>query len=280
MNLLRRYKRASLSCICFIFLSVHCIAQDTSLHNYFSLQGGMNMLKRQDLIFSPFIHNDISFLNTEIRYGHERRLRQDIVISFSSFQSSITGAYDYYSDGDTLTQFPHAFNLIDINYSLSKKIMEKERLTLYAGGSFANNIDVMNYYYGFASYFGYFATFSLSGMAQVTYKINENSKIHAGVSVPLVSQVARSPYLINDDEFIQNNYSHNGVKTFFAYLADGNMETLNHFQKLTAEITYSTQLSERWEAGVQYSFDFSHYSPVASFTSVENKINILIKYNF
>jgi len=244
------------------------------------VETGPAFIKRQDLIFSPFIYNDASLLSIGIRYTHTGKLKQEVTLRFSGYEATVNGEYEYLSDGEPVSSYPHTFFLVDANYSVTKKMFSNEKMELYAGGTFANDVDALNYYYGFAGYFGYFATFGLDLSGSYTYHLNERSRFDAAVSIPLLSLVARSPYLVNDDEFMYNSYSHNGLKTFFAYLGDGSFQTVNHLQKITMDLAYNYKLSQHWELGFVYGFDFTHYSPVASFTSIENKLHVSAQFNF
>jgi hypothetical protein len=238
------------------------------------------MLKRQDLIFSPFIYDAGSFQNIELGFTHEEIFRHTVEVAYSGYNSSFFGTYEYLNDGKPTETLPQFFNLIDINYTFNKPVCSKNNYSLYAGGQFANNVDVMTYNYGWAGYFGYFATFGINLTGSINYKFNNTNMLEAGIAIPFVSLVARSPYLMNDDEFIANNYSHNGVKTFFAYLTDGKFETINHLQKVEFNLNYTRLLSEKWAIGGSYNLDFTHYQPVAAFTSIENKFHLSASYTF
>ncbi|HZV44401.1 MAG TPA: hypothetical protein VFF90_07980, partial [Saprospiraceae bacterium] len=115
--------------------------------------------------------------------------------------------------------------------------------------------------------------------AEYQYHITPKSKLTGKVLFPLVSQVARSPYLANDDEYIENNFDHNGVKTFFAFLGDGDLQTLNRIQQLEINLGYQHQLSDRWSIGGLYAFRFIHESKPLNFLSYRNTFYFNLAYS-
>lgn len=253
------------------FLTATCAGQ---AKNELSLNVGMSQLYRQDLIFSPFIHKDLSFLNFGLEFSREARYFQKASIRFGNFKPIITEPYDFTSDEKTVTTAPHNFNLIDIDYLFGRKIKQYNQAHLTAGALFAMDVQALNYWYGNSSYFGYYSAISLGAFGRYEYAIDKRSRITGTLQLPLFAWLARSPYLVNDDEFIENISSHSGFKTFFAYLGDGKLVTLNQWQELDLEVKYRYDINEKWKAGAAYLFEFIHSSEPRNLLSYRHSLNI------
>lgn len=242
-------------------ISIQLQAQNSTV----SLSWGPGFYARQDQTFSPFVHTDWSFLNFSAKYTRSAKWEQFVGIGFGNYNPSITPAYTYDSDEQT---YPHTFTLVNLDYGLGKQLNNgTDQHKFSAGGLFEADVEPSTYEYGWASSFGYFASFSLGGWFTYKYIPDEKNSFSAKVAMPLVSLVARSPYLVNDDEFIENTYSHNGFKTFMAYLADGEIQTLNNIQQVELLLDYKRQLSEKWQIGGSYEFRFIHASSPTNFLS-------------
>ncbi|GAA0879485.1 hypothetical protein GCM10009119_24530 [Algoriphagus jejuensis] len=262
------------------FLAIHSQAQDLGIENKLTLSFGPSILARQDLIFSPNIHNDFSFLNFGLGYTREAKLYQTVRLNYAGFNPMVIDPYEFTEYGEFETAYPHSFNLVDLDYSLGKKVLVTEKSALTIGGMFSTNIQAMNYVYGRFSNFGYFATLGLGAFVQDKFTINEKSHLTATLQLPFVSWLSRSPYLVNDDEFIENIFSHSGFKTFMAYLGDGQLATWNKLQTFDLEAKYSYTLSERWDLSAAYAFEFIHASQPRNLLSFRNALNLSATLKF
>ena len=87
--------------------------------------------------------------------------------------------------------------------------------------------------------------------------------------------MARSPYLINDDEFIENTFSHNGFSTFFKYLEGGHVVTWNELQSVEIGLNYQHMISEKWSLGAGWKFSFIHAALPKDLFSVQNNLSVM-----
>jgi len=233
---------------------IFCLA--AAQENNLSFGFGPGHLARQDLTFSPFVHQDISLQNVFLGYQHKASWQHDIAVEIGAYAPILTDPYRYGDDAET---FPHSFLLVDLTYSLCKPVFQARDSNRWVmGGFFKADIQPSYYNYNPFSSFGYFASFGLGVAAGYAYRFNEKDHLLCKAQIPLLALIARSPYLINDDEFIENTYSHNGVKTFFAYLADGKFQTLNRMQQLQLDIEYTRSINTWWDIGAAYSFQLLH----------------------
>ncbi len=259
--------------ICILFLTILLLpsgdiwAQEKSL----SFRFGPGHIARQDQIFSPFNHTDWSLVNTGIRYETRNKVHQWIDLGVGSYDPILTPSYSFDDDKQT---HPHSFMLVNLTYSLGKPIPSANASCQWTTGGFIeNDIQPSTYNYGYAGSFGYFASIGLGAWARYAYDLNKRNSLALTAQLPLIVLLARSPYLVNDDEFIENISSHNGLKTFFAFLGDGEIQTLNRMQQFELHFTYTHSLNDHWKLGFWYEFHALHARmplPLIQFRNVVN----------
>lgn len=257
-----------------------CIGQEIKTETALTLSFGPSYIMRQDLIFSPFVHQDFSLLNLGLDYTRKAKYFQKVSLRLASFDPMVTTPYSFTFNGDTFTADPHSFTLVDLNYQFGKKVKESQHSSLTVGGLYSTDIHAMTYVYGIFSHFGYTAAFGLGGFSKYERIINEKSKLAATLNLPLFAWISRSPYLVNDDDFIENISSHSGFKTFFAYLGDGEMATFNKIQTFDLELKYEYDFNERWDFGAAYLFEFIHISQPRNLLSFRNSLNVSASFKF
>lgn len=266
--------------VALIFLSTatQCVSQD--LKNNLQLQIGAGNIARQDLVFSPFIHRDFSPLNFGIRYQRDKKYFQNAYLHFALLSPSHTDVYQFVDDNKIETTSPHFFTLVDLDYWFGKSIKQTDKVSTKVGLSVNADIQALNYFYGRIGSFGYFSSFGLGGFLHYTYKVNGKNSLTGYASLPLISWVARSPYLVNDDEFIENTSSHSGIKTFFAFIGDGKPATVNRLQMVDIGASYTYHLSSKWDLGINYLFEFIHSSKPRNLLSYRNSIFFNTSFKF
>ncbi len=256
------------------------VAQESQKKNSLSLHWGPGYLTRQDLVFSPFIHNDFGFLNAGLDYTRFVRNFQELRISYSGYAPMLTEPYEFLVHGELQTAGPHLFTFIDLDYMLGKRITSSGGLHLTAGGLFTSDIQALNYVYGRLGYFGYYAAIGLGGFLRLDYLAGDRHGFGTALRVPFVSWAARSPYLVNDDEFIENTASHEGVRTFLDFLGDGEIATWDRLQYFDLNIYYVYRLNARWHLGAGYLLEFIHYTAARNLLSAENIISLSATIRF
>ncbi|WP_026969503.1 hypothetical protein [Algoriphagus terrigena] len=245
-----------------------------------TLSVGPGFLNRQDLIFSPFAHSDFSILNVGLDYTREAEFYQKVSLRYANFNPMVTAPYGFTFHGEPETAYPHSFNFIDLDYQFGKQVKGIQNGNLKVGGLFSTDIQATSYVYGRISSFGYYAAIGLGVFGTYEIPINEKSRLSTTLKLPLFAWLARSPYLVNDDEFIENISSHSGFKTFMAYLGDGQLATWNKVQTLDFELKYEYDLSERWGIGAAYLFELIHMSQPRNLLSFRNSLNFSGSYKF
>jgi hypothetical protein len=253
---------------------LNCRAQKIEKKSTVTLRLGPGYIKRQDMIFSPFVHSDFSLMNLGLSYSRESNYFQKISLDYGNFNPMVTDPYEFTFHSEPNTAYPHSFNLINLDYQFGKDVKDIHNGILTAGGLFSADIQAMNYVYGRISSFGYLAFLGAGAFGSYTEPITEKSMLVATLKLPLFVWLARSPYLVNDDEYINNASSHSGFKTFMAFFGDGKMATWNEIQTLELELKYEYDLNKRWGFGAAYLFGFIHVSQPRNFLSFRNSLNL------
>lgn len=241
------------------------LAQKTSL----SMRLGAGHLIRQDLIFSPFHHSDVSLMNGALRLERQSpKLYQWVDLGASVYNPSTVPSYSY---GDNDRTYPHNFLFVNLAYAVGKEVKTlKPEAKWMLGGLFEMDLQSSTYNYGRVSSFGYFIAFNLGAWARYKHTLANRHTLTTTVTLPLLSWIARSPYLVNDDEFIENIASHKGLKTFLAFVGDGQLQGINKVQQSELHVQYTYQLSKKWSVGAQYEFHLLNTQKPVSLTQMRN----------
>jgi hypothetical protein len=260
--------------------SLSSFAQEKQPVNTLSFNYGMGHISRQDLVFSPMVHSDVSFMIAGLEYTRMANLFQNIKLKYSNYTPMVTAPYEFSELGESKTAGPHYFTFVNLEYLIGKQIHESERATTIIGAGISADVQLLNYVYGRIGSFGYYSAFGMNVFVRQNYKINERSQVAGTLSLPLFAWLARSPYLVNDDEFIENIISHSNLKTLGAFIADGELVTWNSWQSIDFEGKYTYDLSGRWELGAAYLFKFIHASEPRNLISLQNTLVFSANFKF
>ncbi len=265
-----------------IFTSALNAQDSTNASNFISIEYGIHHLSDQDLILSPFILKDLSGANISLTYKRYARLAQWVEISFDAFDPTYPEPYNYYTNPDSTIEetINNDFTFVRLNYGIGKTLRSSEKCAWTVGGMVENTVMAKYYYAGYFSTFGYFASFGLSAWSQFGYAFDNKNSASVSMHFPLMAWVCRSPYLANDDMFIENTESHKGVKTFFAYVNDGNLQTVNKLQQFNLKLDYIYKINPKFSVGATYQFSILHNNTPVNLTSIQNGLNIKATYNF
>lgn len=242
---------------------------------------GASHLARQDRLFTPFVHSGVSVQQLDLGWRRSARLEQFAELHYGGFAVSRFDAFEFTSAPETepYRAYPHGFTFVDLRYGIGKK-WPAGHWTLAAGGALDNDVDALSYQFGRVSFFGYFAAFSLSPWFEAARPLGAKGRVELSVSTPLASWTARSPYLVNDDEFIENTLSHSGLRTFLAYVADGSFVLPDRFQKLGFSAAYTHTLGRRWTAGLRYRFQGLRHTEPLTLISYQNDLRLEVGLRF
>lgn len=241
--------------------------ENNEVKNSFSLGWSGASIARQDLIFSPLVHRDFSALGLKIAYQREGIFVHKIEVQFNSLAPAYQAPYSFYEDEEHYTAQPHQFSLIRLNYSMGKRIFQNEKMKFWTGGALLSDLQALNYQYGRISYFGYYLSAGLGVFARFEYFLNARQGFSFQLRIPIVSWMARSPYAINDDEFIENISSHRTLKTLGALWSDGQLVSWNRLQYGDFRLNYFYNLTKQWSVQAGYGYSFIHSEEPRPLTS-------------
>lgn len=244
------------------------------------LYWGMGKLKKQDLIFSPFVHQDWSPLNVALNYKRSGKLEQRASIRYGHYSAYTGQLYSYAWDDIVYPKLEHSFTEVDLNYSLGKKLAEKNQWSLILGGRFRNRFQISYYDYGPSAQFAYHMPIGLDAWLNVSFNPGKKHHLEANLNLPLFSYVARSPYMGQDDEYLERISVHGDIKIFFQHLASGELQSWGSSQIIDFDLGYQYELSDRWELGAAYSFSMNLHEGPRDFKSYEHLFLIGTNYKF
>lgn len=243
----------------------------------FSLSAGVDYIARQDQIFSPFVHGGVSAANAALSWERSKQLDHLFELRFGSLSADRWASYQYSwnPEPEQYATHPHQFTMVDLNYGVAmSRSLGNARFQL--GGIWENNVQALSYNTGPFSFFGYFAAFGLGPWAGISSPVGEKSTLDIGLRAPLVAWTARSPYLVNDDPFIENTSSHSGLKTFLSFVEDGVLHLPDKLQKLTFSARYLRHSGKRMDIGIAYRLQFIRHTVPLSLISYQHSLGVQI----
>lgn len=259
-------------------------AQDEMAKNKIGLHYGLHFFARQDQLFSPMIYHSTSPLNLNLNYANEKSKKIHWAeAEFTLYDASWHDPYDYQTGFDSIktqTTLPTGYTVVTARYAYLRHLATNSLGEWWLGGMNDNQINSIDNQYGPFATFGYFAHFSLAPVAYWKAQLTDRSGLDASVWFSIFSWVARSPYAVNDDEYILNIQSHNGFKTFFNYLGDGDVHLINHLQQFNLNLGYTYSFPLHWNIGAEYRFEFLRDSEPETLISYQNFINLKASYVF
>ncbi len=262
-----------------LLVFIYSNGQEQSERNSFTIKFGPEYILRQDLIFSPLIHADLSLVNLALEFQRDAFYYQKLNVGFATFNPGIIVPFEFTEHEKIKTASPHYFTFLDLDYLIGKATSTNEN-PLIVGLLFSADIQLLNYVYGRIGNFGYLSSIGLGGFIKKTLRISDKSSLMGSSQLPLISWLARSPYLVNDDEYIENLSSNSDLKSFMQFQNDGKLNTLNHLQILDLEVKYLYKFSHRWGIGAGYSFNYIHSVLPRNLLSFRNSIDLSVNLKF
>jgi len=264
----------------FLGIPAPLFGQENTLPNQLSLEMGLGHIARQDKIFSPFIHRDVSFSQFQLRYSREKRWFQQLDLGYAGFSPMLNSPYSFTIAGETEQAYPHSFTFIHLDYKIGKRVWSNSKAGFTTGLLYATQLQLLNYAYGRIGSFGYYSTFGLGVFGRYTYQLTSKSELRTSLQLPVLLWLSRSPYLVNDDVFIENISSHASLRTMADFIADGKLTTVFRNQELSFSQQYVYHFSERWEIGAVYTFNFMHSPLPRRLLSYQNNLGVIINCRF
>jgi hypothetical protein len=238
--------------------------------NSIGIYWGTGNLEKQDLIFSPFVHQTWSPVNFTLNYERSAKLEQRATIRFGSYKAHTGDLFSYQLDGETYPKLEHSFTRLDLNYSLGAEVAGNDQWKFILGGRFRNRFQISNYDYSAAGSFGYCLPIGLDGWFNLGYEPEGKHRFEMNLYLPLFSYVARSPYMGQDDEYMERISVHGDLKIFLNQLTSGQIQSWGTSQIVDLDLGYRYAISDRWELGAAYLFSMNLHSTPVRLSSYEN----------
>lgn len=258
------------------FLIVPLLRSQDTRNTQLQLNIGPSLLTRQDLVFSPFIHNSFSLLNGGLELQRNKIGYSFWRLQYAGFESGLATPFEYRLDDSIAIAEDHSFTMLQLAYGCGFKLNKKDSIPPILGFGLQLDVQAMTYQYGLFSFFGYYSTTAFNIWYRQVVPMGQRCRWIGQAEIPVVSWMGRSPYLVNDDEFIENIYSHNGFTSFFEYYADGHLATWNELQRVDIGIQFQYDLSDRLTGGIAYKGSFIHASEPRDLYSAQNNIHLTL----
>lgn len=262
----------------------HCVLMaQQAVSKSIQLNMGIGHLVRQDLSFSPMIHRKWSPVN--LQFGYERKtdkMVQHIQAGFNMYKPSIGKPFEYYRDNpeNVLTSYRHSFKQVELNYRFLFPAISGDKFNFSFGGRQRNRLVASDYMYAITSSFAYYFSFGLDASFQLNYRIDEKNRISANLNTSIFAFNTRSPYLGIDDQYLEDNYSHNGFKAFLNYIGNGQMQTWDKAQDMDLSVTYEKRISDRWSLIATYYLATNFNQSPTNYNSIQNTLFVGGKLKF
>lgn len=206
------------------------------------------LILRRDLIGSPRLQHGPGLAAGALSYARTRsanahRLELDLAAAMVRTQPD----FEYLSlaEREPLMTAGSPLVYARIRYAYLRELpLGRERLALRLGPALDFDIQKLEYVHSPSSLGGYHGVFALDARAELELRLDTSARhrLRVGASVPVFAWVARSPYAINDDAQVYANVDHNGFKTFFRYIAGGQLQSWNRLQAVRLELRYDLRL--------------------------------------
>jgi hypothetical protein len=239
-----------------------------------SASGGVSFLARQDLVYSPFVHDDISRHSYRLRYQRAGKYFHFAEAGFTYNSSKLTDPYEMDMGDHEHVIMPHEFLHIDLSYGFGKGVQPNGKYRAWIGGAIQSDLQAGFYNFGLSNMFGDFLNQSAQVWYRRTYSFKNKHQLSMQVALPILSWIARPPHMAEDDEFIENISSHNSTKILLAFIGDGQLATWNRLQRLNLAAEYRYPITGRAQIGAEYRFDFIHTNIPRTLLSYQHQLNL------
>lgn len=256
-----------------VLLLITLSCQSAASQNSLELTYGLRHYQRQDLTFSPLIFKGTAPINLGMSYQRTgEKLQTKVHIDLAGFACRSVAAFEYskWDEVGPLTVPPSNFWMIGMGVDHLRQIRGSGRpMTWYAGLSLRAQLGALFYEFGEYGAFGYTTVAALSPSVAGVWKMSEKNSLHFSLSLPLFNWIARSPYAINDDEFIERQSNHRAMKTLLRLSGDGHWASLGQVQAGTFSVKFNRTFHAKWALSLGYDFSLLRAQDPHPLTAME-----------
>jgi hypothetical protein len=254
------------------------MAQD-SHESRIIIAAGASHMSHQDLTHTPLVHGGTTPRSLGIRFERLGRWQHFLAANVSTVESRRGEPYPMLFDDHGHDTAPHAYVFFDASYGIGRRVPARTG-SAALGAAARLDLHATDYSYGVETNFGYFINPSLDLWYRHEIELGSRHRVSARAQAPLVSWVARSPYMVNDDRFIENIASNDPLRIALAFLADGELAGWSRTQRLDLGLDYHYLLSQRLGLGASYRFAFLRDSEPRPLTSVRSSVYLTTSIRF
>lgn len=211
-------------------------------HNELSLGWTPRVVLRRDLIASPRQYVGPALFAVALRYDRTKRANaQRLELDFAKATLRSQPDFDYLSwpEAEPATTEGSPLTYVRLRYAYLRELpVRRERLALRLGPGLDFDIQQLDWVHHPFALGGYHGVFALDARVELELEPRARHRLRASASAPLLAWATRSPYAISSSEQIYANRDHDGAKTFFRYLAAGEVQTWNRLQALRLDLRY------------------------------------------
>jgi hypothetical protein len=271
-----------------VFINSECgftqsSVQDTGqahFPNAICISAGSSALFRQDLIYSPFVHSDRSLRSFGLSLQRDKKLFQYLDISFSHNTSQIGEPREIEMGHHLHPVLPHEFLFISAAFGIGKAVKTTPKRKDWLGCALKADLQATFYSFVLSDMFGYLIEQSANAWYRRSYDFGKQGQLAAQIELPLLSWLARPPYLAEDDEFIENISSHQSPKILLALVEDGELAAWDKYQRVNFQVEYLYPLFKKFQIGFDFRFTFIHAREPKPLLSYHQILNLTSHYKF
>jgi hypothetical protein len=233
---------------------------------------------RQDDLLSPLVHEGLAPFGGLFAYRWRGRGAGWLVgLEVDSTPAKSGPTFEYPTDDGTAETYPSSWTTVRIPLGWGKGLAHTEQLDVVLGGMFDTRIEHLSWSYGLTSTSAYSGTFTLGPWLDAHWKPVKRWTLEGSVTVPLFGWLTRSPYALNDDEFMKANKTHNPIVTIGAYIADGGPTWVGEDQAVRACAGAVYALKGRTSLLAAYRFEMLHFSDPLPATVYGNALDLGVR---
>lgn len=247
-----------------------------------SLASGYHHIARQDQVFSPMVHRGSAFPNIGLAYSNDgKRQRHVAQLGYNGYSAGFADTYTFIDlvDGTEQTTARSSFTLVDLAYELQRTVGDTGKVEVLVGAGFFGQLGAFDHGYAFPS-FGYTIFMGIGPSLRVQHALNDHTRLYANLSFPVLSWVARSPFALNDDEFIEHQRSHRTLPTLGAFIGAGRWASFGSFRRMLLEVGTDRRIAVRWSLGLRYALEYLDVSQPRRSIGYRNSLDITVTYHF
>jgi hypothetical protein len=232
---------------------------------------GSNVFARQDQTFSPFVHSGSGGLAARVSFQHFRKWEHQAELAFAATSFSKFPTFRFYTPeikDEAQTGAPHQATMLDVGYSVGHVLWSRPKHRWSAGIFTDLDVDALYYVHARISHFGYFIAIHGGLWTRWRYTPHPKHQLALTGHLPVLAWVAHSPYLINDDVFIEQASNHKTLTILGNFIAGGAVKNMSQYQRATLDWRYHYAWRKKWKVGIAGQTTWMHLKSVKPIRSI------------